>query len=179
MRIKPHTVQHRLQQWGRWMKSPRIHFTPTVSPAANMVEMKENAGIHGDGMKFEIIDGVSIPPDGGMSRAVERRGRELAHDARCRETNEAVMTLPLRMREAVIRTFVIEDREDPRTQELVAELMHLSVRTVQEYLETAYERVSRRIYGTFEVLPDPDERVEPELPGDFNERLIEELEKAA
>lgn len=152
MKIQRHTVQWRLKLWGRWTQEPRPEFTPSSSVFGTIKEMEGNAGIHGDGIRYEIIDGVSCPPDGGMARAVVRRGRAIAHDIRCRETADAVSRLPDQMRRIVRDTYVVPVREHPRSAREVARRLRLHHSSVQGALDAAHARVARSIYGPFEVL---------------------------
>lgn len=158
MKIERHTVQHRLMCWGRWVQEPRREFAHSSSVFGRIREMQENAGISGDGIRYDLIevdgDAVMCPPDGGLSRAVERRARELAYDIRCRETHAAVAMLPDGLRSAVIHVYVVPQRERPRSARRAAERLGVSDKTLRKRLDEAHERVALEIYGRFEVLPD-------------------------
>lgn len=151
MRPKRHTVQFRLWRWGGWVQLPREDIARSSSPFGRIAEERNAAGNQGDGIRYEIVDGVSCPPDGGMSRAVEHAGRAISRSIQCREVHEAVSFLPERMRQVTIETYVVARGEDPRSARSVAERMGLDESTVREALKAAHERVSRRIYGPFEL----------------------------
>lgn len=157
MKKDRNSIRSRLRHWGRWTQAPRLDLARSSSIFGIIVDMHENAGIRGDGIIYEIIDGVSIPPDGGMSAAIEQRGHEAAHDIRCRETHEAVSHLSERLRQAVTHTFVVQERESTRTAARVAELMDISVHTAREYLAEAFDQLSDRIYGRFVLVEEGDE----------------------
>ncbi|HEY0916525.1 MAG TPA: hypothetical protein VGE22_16750, partial [Solimonas sp.] len=150
MKIERHTVQYRLMKWGQWCQEPAPVLSRCSSPFGRIAEMKENAGIRGDGIVFDLIevDGevVSCPPDGGMSAMVERQGRAQAHDIRCREVNEAVLRLPQGMRRIIEQTYQVPHREHPRSARVVAELLKITQQTVQEALKIAHKRISASIY---------------------------------
>jgi hypothetical protein len=152
MKIQKHTIQWRCKLWGIWAQQPRVEYERSSSVFGRIHEEQENAGIHGDGIRFEIIDGVSCRPDGGMARAVIAKGRAIAHDIRCRETAEAISCLPAQMRNAIVHTYVVPHRESPRGFAEVARRLDIDESTVREYLRVAHERIARRIYGPFEIV---------------------------
>jgi hypothetical protein len=155
MTIRKHTVEYRLMKWGQWTQEPQRHFGRSTSPFGTIAEMQDNAGIHPDGIRYEIIevngDSVSCPPDGGMWHEYERAGKALAFDIQCREVEEAVSRLPCQMRKAIIHTYVVGRLDDPRSTHEVARRMNLSQSTVRESLSVAHQRVSRAIYGAFSL----------------------------
>ena len=170
MNIQKHTIQERLEKWAQWTQEPRRQFGRSSSPFGKIAEMRENAGIRADGIRYELItvDGVSVscPPDGGMWSEVERQGRAMAHDMRCREVDQAVADLPTPNRMAIIHTFVVSRREKPRTTRAVGDLMACSHNQVAKLLREAYARICYRVYGPFQVLgndetDDEIERVDP------------------
>lgn len=151
-KITPNSVQSRLEQWGQWVQERR-HIEPaSSSPFARIREMRENAGI-ADGIRYEIIDGVACPPDGGMAREVERRARAWAYDIRCRETHTAIADLPDGMRRAVIAVYVVPQREGPRTIRAAAHEAGIPKSTFAELLGAAHTLLSRAIYGPFSLSP--------------------------
>lgn len=158
MIIRKHTLQHRLLQWGQWTQEPRREFGRSSSPFGKIAEMHENAGLHGDGIRYEIIvvDGKSVqcPPDGGMWAECERAGRALSFDLKCREVEEAVACLPDAMRKAIIETYVVARKNDPRPQKEVAKRLKVSRSTVRDALKTAHGRIALRIYGPFQLVAD-------------------------
>lgn len=160
MKIERHSVQWRLMMWGQWTQEPRREFARSSSPFGRIVEMQDNAGIVPDGIRYEIItvdgEAVSVPPDGGLSEACERAGRSLAHDMRCREVESAVADLPDGMRKAIITVYVVPRREKPRSEREAALRLGVSQQTINEALTKAHARVSRQIYGMFD-LAAPDE----------------------
>lgn len=166
MIIQKHTIQHRLKHWGEWSQEPRRDWGRSSSPFGKIAEMHENAGIHADGIRYEIltVDGQSFscPPDGGMSAEVERQGRAMAHDIRCREVEEAVSNLPQAHRLAIIHTYVVPRREKPRSTRAVSDLMSCSHTQVARLLSEAHERLARRIYGEFEIVAVSDAAEEGE-----------------
>jgi len=163
MKIERNTVQYRLMKWGQWCQEPAAVLSRSSSPFGRIAEMQENAGIRGDGIVFELIevDGevVSCPPDGGMSAMVEQRGRELAHNIRCRETNEAVQHLPQAMRRAIWETYVVPHRERPRSARVVAGRIGVDESTVRESLKGAHAKISARIYGPFDFADERQDEV--------------------
>ena len=74
MKIKPHTVQWRLKNWGEWVQRPREEFARSTSVFGKIASEQFNAGARGDGIVFDVIDGISCRPDGGMAEAVVKRG---------------------------------------------------------------------------------------------------------
>lgn len=181
MNIRKHTIQHRLQQWAQWTQEPRRLFGRSSSPFGKIAEMQENAGVHVEGIRYELItvDGVTVscPPDGGMWSEVERQGSAMAHDMRCREVESAVADLPLDHRMAIVHTFVVTRREKPRTTRAVGDLMDCSHKHVQKLLREAYVRVSYRVYGPFEVIgndadDDEDEEAAQSEPGPTTEMQV-------
>lgn len=161
MKILRHTVQFRLQKWGQWTQEPRREFGRSSSPFGKIAEMRENAGIRADGIRYEIIvvDGKSVqcPPDGGMSAECERAGKALSFDLQCREVEEAVASLPDGMRRVIVDTYVVDKLEEPRSQERVADRLKLSRSTVRDALKTAHVRIAARIYGPFMLAELADE----------------------
>lgn len=161
MKIPRHTVQHRLMTWGRWVQEPKREFARSSSVFGRIHEMQENAGIYADGIRYELIevdgDSVMCPPDGGLSREVERRARELAHDIRCRETHAAVSMLPDDLRLTIIHVYVVPVREEPRSMRAAAKRLGVSDKTIGARLKSAHERVAREIYGRFEVVAGSDD----------------------
>lgn len=156
MKIEPHTIQSRLKFWGQWRNEPRRYFGRSSSPFARIAEMKENAGIRPEGMAYELIsdeDGVFLcKPDGGLSSEVERSGRALAHDMKCREVQQAVLSLPKAMRRTVIAMYVVPKREDVKTAQAVAERLGVSRETVREAMKVAHRKISIAVYGPFEMV---------------------------
>lgn len=149
VKIPPHSVQSRLEKWGQWVQQPRQITAASSSPFGRIAEERNAAGNHGDGIRYEIIDGVACPPDGGLAREMERKARAWGHDIRCREVHEAVGQLPDAMRKAITDTYVVPDREDPRSAREVARRLDRDVSTVEEALEKAHKRVARAIFGPF------------------------------
>lgn len=156
LKIERNTIQWRLKLWGRWVQQDKQHFAHYSSVFGRIREMQDNAGIHGDGIRYELIevDGESVmcPPDGGLSRAVERQAADLLHDIRCRETHAAVSMLPDAMRRTIIAVYVVPAREQPRSARRAAEKLSINHKTVLEALKTAHERVAREVYGPFEII---------------------------
>lgn len=161
MKILRHTVQWRLKQWGDWTLEPRRDWGHSSSPFGKIAEMQENAGIRADGIRYEIIEfdgeSISCPPDGGMWAEVERQGKAMAFDIKCREVEQAVSALPQSHRLAVIHTYVVGKKEDPRSSRVVADLMKISHKTVSLLLKEAHKRVADAVYGVFQVLPSDEE----------------------
>lgn len=161
MKVQRHTVQHRLKCWGRWVQEPRHLTSASSSPFGRIADERNAAGNHGDGIRYEIIDGVPCPPDGGMAREIERRARAWGHDIRCRETHAAVAMLADNLRRMIIAVYVVPQREEPRSGRQAAEKLGIDEKTIRKYLKAAHERVSREIYGRFEVLPDDVGHLQP------------------
>lgn len=159
------SVRSRLAHWGRWIQEPRHDITRSVSPSGNLVDQRNAAGSRGKGLHYDtlIVDGdaVQCRPDGGLSREVERRANVIAHNMRCIETHRAICDLPDEMRRAVIDKYVVRHGArpgSPRSNAEVARRLGKSESTIHESLESAYTRLSERIYGRFEVLEDADEQ---------------------
>lgn len=151
-----HSVQSRLAKWGRWVQEPRPELSRSRSVFGRIQDDRENAGIHGDGIRYDLVtvdgDTVSCPPDGGMSAAVEWRGKALAHDMRCRETARAVGMLPQALRAALQERFVVPPREKLRSATIVGLRLGITGSAAEKRLERAYDRIARDIYGPFEVV---------------------------
>ena len=153
MRIERNTVQWRLMLWGRWVTEPRVDDTRTTSPFGRIAEERNAAGNHGDGIRYEIIEGTACPPDGGMAKAVEFRDNVIMHNIRCREVQAAVAWLPEQMRKVVVETYVVPRGCKPRSQRAVADRMNLSQSTVRDALQSAHSKVSVSIYGPYDLMP--------------------------
>lgn len=160
MKIERHTVQWRLMEWGRWTQEPRRDFGRSSSPFGKIAEMHDNAGIHADGIRYEIIseggETFSCPPDGGMSAEVERNAKALAFDIKCREIESAVSELSDAARRVVIATYVVPKRERVRSGRQAADKLGITQQAVHEHLENAHEKVSRRVYGAFHIAAPAD-----------------------
>ena len=170
MRIEKHTIQWRLWTWGQWVYEMRSKMlmiggvAKQIGDSGQVAQIapvgwardRNAAGSHSDGIKYQIIDGVPVPPDGGMGELIERRAASIAHHLRCKETNEAVSWLPQGMRRIVVDTYVVPGRGKPRSTRLVAERLMLNQKTVQESLQTAHEKLARRIYGPFEIVEETE-----------------------
>ena len=155
-------VREGLRNWGRWTQQPKPHFERTASVFGRIKEMGENAGIHGDGIKYDLLevdgDVFMCPPDGGMGDMVDRAGSALAHDLRCRLFADAVANLPAQQRAAIITMYVVPLREDPRSIREVARQLEKDYSTVKESLATAHTKIGRRVYGTFELVEAASEQ---------------------
>lgn len=151
MKTKSHSVQSRLKKWGHWVQDRQHLSAASYSPFGKIADERNASGNHGDGIRYEVIDGVSCPPDGGLSRELERHARAWGHDIRCREVHQAVASLPPGMRRAIVETYVVSAREDPRSAREVARRLDLHLKTVQESLHAAYRHIEREIFGPFEL----------------------------
>lgn len=147
-------VRSRLIQWGQWIQNPKQVHTRLASPNGRIADDKHANGIHGDGIRYEIIDGVSVPPDGGLAREMECRARAWGWDTRAREVNEAIRKLTPAMEQVVQAVYVVDARSQPRTLREVAAKMNKAHTTIAECLDAAHKRIAREIFGPFEVLPD-------------------------
>lgn len=165
MIVKPCSVQRRCQQWGQFVQQSRVHFTRSASVFGRIKDMHGNAGIHGDGIRYDIVDGVSCRPDGGMSALVEQRGRELAYNIRCKETHDAIMQLTSELRAVIEATYIVPYREKVRSTRDVGEVLGLNYRKVARQLVRAHELIADRVYGNFQVV----------CSGDYEEALDDAL----
>lgn len=156
MKIEPHSVQARLQKWGRWRQQPRPQLAAWPSIFGRIKDEGGNAGIHGDGIRYEIIDGVSCPPDGGLSKAYVKAAKATTWDTLCREVDEAVNSLPPRRRLIIETVYIVAPREHPRSQARTAALLELERTTVRESLNLAHAFVADRIFEKFVLLADEE-----------------------
>eukprot|EP00456_Euglypha_rotunda_P026519 TRINITY_DN21361_c0_g1_i1.p1 TRINITY_DN21361_c0_g1~~TRINITY_DN21361_c0_g1_i1.p1 ORF type:complete len:182 (-),score=35.40 TRINITY_DN21361_c0_g1_i1:346-891(-) len=150
-------VREGLRNWGRWTQQPKPHFARSVSIFGRIREMHENAGISGDGIRYDLVEvdgeAVMCKPDGGMADMVDRIGEAMAHDLRCRLFADAVANLPGQQRSAISIMYVVPLREDPRSIREVARQLERDESTVREAVSAAHRKVGSRVYGTFEVTP--------------------------
>lgn len=152
MKLREHVAYSRLRKWGHWVRDPNRIAASTGSPFGRLAKDRNAAGSHADGIRYEIIDGVACPPDGGLAREMEFNARSWGHDLRCRETHAAVSNLPLGMRKAIIETYAVGAKEDPRGVTEVARRLGRNLKTVQEALQVAHDRIAREIFGPFQII---------------------------
>lgn len=157
MKITPHSVESRLQKWGQWKQEARHIEARSSSPFGRIADERNAAGNHGDGIRYEIIEGTPCPPDGGLAKEYERKAAAWGHDLRCREVNSAVADLPDELRRVIIETYIVPGREDPRSAELVAQRIGSNRKAVSRLRIDAHNRVARAIYGPFEVVGDEED----------------------
>lgn len=115
MRNHNMTIEARLIEYAEWLNDPALNCAVGWSVFGRIQEDQENAGLHGDGFKPEIIDGVPCRPDGGVGALAERLGRDIARDNRCRDIHDLIQYLPAHHREVMAAAFVGERREVPRS----------------------------------------------------------------
>lgn len=147
-------IHKRLIQWGEWIQDPRPPYDPTKSPFGRIQKEQFNAGARSDGIRYEVIDGVSCKPDGGLALLAEKMGRMIAHGIKCKETHSAVHDLTERMRQIVYLRYVVPRREKPRSLQAIADSLSLDKSTIHESLNAAAGRIERRIYGPYLVEVD-------------------------
>ncbi|MGB1561569.1 MAG: hypothetical protein ACPHN2_08740 [Sinimarinibacterium flocculans] len=161
MKIRPHSVESRLQKWGQWVQEARHVEVRSSSPFGRIADERNAAGNHGEGIRYEIIEGTPCPPDGGLSREYEAKAAAWGYDIRCREVHAAVSELPDDLRRVMIETYIVPPREEPRSAEHVASrVAHLNRKAVSRLRIEAHDRVAQKIYGPFEVVADGGEGME-------------------
>lgn len=132
----PETAEGRMYEWSRCR-----HFTPPnpwpASPFHKIHVMQENAGMRGSGLQFDVIDGVSCRPDGGMADFCERHDSRMTDHLRSRETYYAVMSLRDEHRAVLMAKYRVENRERPRTLRAAAEVLGVAHTTLADRLERA------------------------------------------
>ena len=142
----PQTAAGRIREWAKVRHWEKPNSFP-ASPFAKIAEMQENAGIRGDGIRPDMIevDGESIAcrPDGGMAAYCGRNDKTLAFHIRARETAYAIMGLPEPLRVVVLEMYTVAQRERPKSDRTVAELLGLPRLEVIKRLERAYGWVGR------------------------------------
>jgi len=121
------SIEQRLREYAEWLRQPGLHCGSGTSIFHRIQDEKHNAGVRSDGIAHEllVVDGeaVSCRPDGGMSRMVERMGRQIARDNRCREIHELVRCLPPHHRTVLQATY---GGPEPRSVRVAAELLGVS-----------------------------------------------------
>ena len=142
----PQTAKGRLYEWSR----TRHYEEPNPWPASPFYKIhreQENAGAHGSGIKFDIIEvdgeSIAVPPDGGMGEFCERHERRMHFHLRAREVASAVDMLPPDLRAVVIETYRVSQRERPKSERVVALAMGITRIEVIKRLERAYGWLSR------------------------------------
>lgn len=164
MNIDRNSIRSRLRHWGEWVQEPRHDVARTTSHSGTILEQKNATGSRGTGIAYDTIyvdgEAVQCRPDGGMFSAIERRGRVIAHNTRCKETGEAVSMLPAEQRRAIVDTYVVKGMGKPRSAAEVARRLQKSESTIRESLEAAYDRLSRTIYGVFEIVVSDAEELD-------------------
>lgn len=146
----PQTVIGRLREYARDRHYVHVNtFGP--SPFARIVEMKENAGIRGDGFAYDMIATEDDPevtacrPDGGMADICDRMGYAISRETRCREMAEAIRTMPAVYREAIEAMYHVTMRERVRTFSVAAEKVGKPKSTYQLILNSAYGWLEGRL----------------------------------
>lgn len=160
MSTKRSPARKRLEDWGQWVQNPRSVQAGTYSVFGKIADERNAAGDRGEGIRYEIIDGVSCPPDGGLAREMEIKARAWGFDFRCRETHAAIDLLPAQMRLAIREMYAVPSREEPRTIRAVSVRMNRDYKTIHESITTAHQKIERELFGPFEVLPDADDEVD-------------------
>jgi hypothetical protein len=145
-------IERRLREWAGWLHSPSYNAYPSTTVEWRIFTERENAGARGDGMRYEVLDGVVCRPDGGMSQHAMRAGRILALDARCHETHKAIEILPGPMRLVVVKRHVRPDRRDkPMSFRALEGVLGEAEETLRDRYNAAARRLDRSIYGPFVV----------------------------
>ena len=125
-RRRPMSMESRLREYAEWRNDGPLDVPVGESVFGRIARDQENAGIHGDGIKPEIIDGIACKPDGGLGMLVERMGYDIARDRRCREIHELLPYMPVKHREVMDATYIGLAREVPRAERSAATLLGLS-----------------------------------------------------
>jgi len=103
------SIEQRLREYAEWLREPRLHCAGGSSIFHRIQDEKHNAGVRSDGIAHELllVDGeaISCRPDGGMFRTVERMGRQIARDNRCREIHDLARYLPQHHRAVLQATY--------------------------------------------------------------------------
>lgn len=113
--------------------------------------MRENAGIRGDGVAYDMISTEEDPevtacrPDGGMADMCDRLGYAVAREARCREIAQALHDMPAVYREAIKAMYHVEQRERARTFSVAAYKLGKPKSTYQLILTSAYGWLEGRL----------------------------------
>ena len=139
----PPSVSGRLYEWWRvrhWAHSPNAF--PPRSPNGKIADEKESSGHRGKGMVFDVIDGVSCRPDGGMSHYYERHSNELRQYDRAREVTKALRDLPDIHKAALLARFDVPKLERPLSFEQSAERLGLCKATYQRRYDSAVKRLA-------------------------------------
>ena len=116
----PQTVVGRLREYAR-VRHERPVSTFGDSPFARIAEMKENAGIYGNGIRYDMITTEDDPevtpcrPDGGLGALADRAGDALTRQIRCQEVATAINQMPTPYREAIFAMYHVEQRERCRS----------------------------------------------------------------
>lgn len=138
----------RIREWARVRHWEPPNAFP-ASPFAKIAEMQENAGARSVGIKYDMVqeegdaEAVACRPDGGMASFYERKDPSLGPHIRCRETAFAIAGLPVDLRIAVLAMYSVPQRERPKSDRAVAELLGLTRLEVIKRLERAYGWVGR------------------------------------
>lgn len=117
---QPQSIDQRLREYAAWKREPALHVSTGGSIFGKIRDEQFNAGARGDGIKPDIIDGVSCRPDGGMTRIMDDIGRELARDNRCRDIEDLMRYLPEQYRAVYVATYGGLER---RSERVSAELL--------------------------------------------------------
>lgn len=139
----PQNAIGRIREWARVRHWEAPNAFP-ASPFAKIADEQENAGARGVGIKYDMIPAEgddpaqACRPDGGMSSFYERKDPALGPHMRCRETAFAIAGLPVEIRQVLLQMYVVEQRERPKAERVVAEALGLTRIEVIKRLERAY-----------------------------------------
>lgn len=120
------SIDQRLREFALWLQSPELDI-----PVGRSIfgRIRDDAGVRGEGVRPEIVDGVSCRPDGGMSRLCDRLGRAIARDSRCREMYDLAQYLPAHHLEILKVTYL---GPEPRSVRACSELLKISTLQYRE-----------------------------------------------
>jgi hypothetical protein len=143
----PQNAIGRIREWGMVRHEEPPNAFP-ASPFARIAEMREFAGARSENkcdMVMEEGDTEATPckPDGGMAAFYGRNLASLDRHVRCRETAQAIASLPEDLRIVVRTMYTVPQRERPKSDRIVAELLGLTRLEVIKRLERAYGWVGR------------------------------------
>ncbi len=120
-------VEQRLEEYAAWRNQDGTQYPTGDSVFGRIQDMQENAGLHGDGFKPDIIDGVPCRPDGGLARRAHQLGWQIDMDQRCSEIHDLVQFMPSDLVRVLEAAYIGPPLEVPRPDRDAASRLKMSL----------------------------------------------------
>ena len=140
----PETAKGRLYEWSRH-RGLLMPSAGIPSPAYTIFREQCNAGARATGIRYEMLDDVEVPPDGGLGEFCDRYQPAVEIVMRVRQVTEGLRSMPTAMQMVALTMYGVIPGERVRSDRYVADQLKMARLEVIKTMERAYGWMGREL----------------------------------